>query len=100
MAEVTFLDKVKTALRISHTKLDDDIQLSIDAAEAEMIRAGVDAESVDTDDPLIAKAVITFVKQFYANDQTEAEKYAAAWQMQLDNLRKSAGYRAEADDGE
>ena len=55
------LDKVKRALRISHSLLDDDITETINAARAEMIRSGVaEAKAKDDNDSLIVSAVKTY----------------------------------------
>lgn len=93
---VNMLGTVKTALRITHSKLDSDISLNIDAATAEMIRAGVrETAAVNMEDPLIQTAIVTYCKASYAKDTNEADKYSESFKYQLENLRKTAFYNAE-----
>lgn len=90
------LDKVKLALRITHTLLDSTIEDSIETARAELIRSGVSVEKAnDDDDNLIVQAIITYCMSIHANVSDLAlERYNQSWLYQLDNLRKSAEYRA------
>ena len=82
--------RVKTALRISHDRLDGEIARQIEAARAEMIRAGVRPD-VKIDDPLIEDAVLTWCQ--YKMAPRDNERYFEAWEYQVDCLRKSEGYR-------
>lgn len=90
------LDKVKLALRITHTLLDSTIEDSIETARAELIRSGVSVDKAnDDDDNLIVQAIITYCMSIHANVSDLAlERYNQSWLYQLDNLRKSAEYRA------
>lgn len=83
------LEKVKLALRITHTLLDDDITETIAQARAEMVRAGVKSEVADSNNLLVEGAIKTFCQMHYSNDSKMAEGYARSWEYQLDNLRKS-----------
>lgn len=83
------LDKVKLALRITHTLLDSDIQDTIDTARAEMVRAGVDPNLANGDNKLVEQCIKTYCAYNYANDLKMAEGYKASFDYQLDNLRKS-----------
>lgn len=90
------LEKVKLALRINHGKLDSDIEDTIEAARAEMVRAGISQKkTTDSEDKLITQAIKTYCKWQHSNDQKLAEGYEKSWLYQLDNLRKSSGYRAK-----
>ena len=86
------LENVKTALRISHNKLDSDILETIAAAKAEMVRAGIIAGAVDYDDPTIVEAIKTYCKYSYAPDVGIRDGYFTSWQYQLDCIRKTASY--------
>lgn len=90
------LDKVKLALRITHTKLDTDIQESIDTAKKEMERAGIIASAIVDTDVLILDAIKTYCKYSYASDENMREGYFNSWQYQLDCLRKTEAYNTEA----
>lgn len=85
---MTLVDKVKLALRITHTLLDTDIAETITLARAEMQRAGVDSALAASDNPLVEGAIKTFCLSVYT-DKDKAEMYFKSWQYQLDNLRKS-----------
>lgn len=85
---MTLVEKVKLALRISHTLLDADIAETITLARAEMTRAGVNPALSESDNPLVEGAIKTFCLSKYT-DKDKAESYFESWQYQLDNLRKS-----------
>lgn len=84
------LNKVKLALRISHTLLDTDIEETIAQARAEMVRAGVVSDVAESDNLLIEGAIKTYCLMHYANDSKMADGYARSWEYQLENLRKSS----------
>lgn len=84
------LSKVKLALRISHTLLDNDIEDTIATAKEEMVRAGIDREVAESDNSLIEMAIKTYCQYIYANDVKKAEGYLQSWSYQLDNIRKSS----------
>ena len=84
---------VKTALRVSHGRLDDEIQDMIDAARAEMVRVGVlsDAAQKD-DDPLVRDAIKVYCQMRFTTDMGRYDRLDQSWQYQLDCLRKSKGF--------
>lgn len=89
------LESVKKALRISHSVLDDDIKENIEAAKAELIRAGCDPELVTAgEDALVLRAVKTYCLEHFCDDMAKAEKYHTSFELQLDSMRKSANYKA------
>lgn len=89
------LEKVKLALRISHTLLDADIMDTINTARAEMVRVGIDNQKANDDsDALIVQAIKTYCLWQYSNDVKMQEGFLKSWQYQLENLRKS-NYGAE-----
>lgn len=90
------LEKVKLALGLTTTAYDDDITDDIAAARAELIRSGVASSKASSDtDPLITKAIKTYCQKEYS-EGSEAERFTKAWESQLDNIRKSAGYMVES----
>lgn len=95
---MALFDDVKTALRISHTKLDLEIQDTIDAAKAEMERAGIVSTAISDTDPLITAAIKTYCKYTFASDMKMSDGFFNSWQYQLDCLRKSSGYMAVIED--
>lgn len=94
MAEtITILQRVKTALRITHTVLDDEINLVIAGARAEMERNGIaSTKAADDSDSLIALAIISYSLYWFSNDERQKAELFNAWQYQLDNLRKTFSY--------
>lgn len=92
MADLSTLQKVKLALRISHTALDTEIQATIDTAKAEMARAGMLSTAIVETDALILDAVKTYCKYSFASDENQREGYFTSWQYQLDCLRKTEAY--------
>ena len=92
------LQKIKDRLRISHTKLDSEIEDTIKAARAEMVRAGVsERKANDEADNLILQAVKTYCLWNYANDSKVAEGYKKSWEYQLENIRKTPDYAERGD---
>jgi uncharacterized phage protein (predicted DNA packaging) len=90
------LEAVKKTLRITHTKLDDSIQDTINTARAELIRLGILASKAEDDeDPLIRDAIKTFCQMSYTDDEKKREMFYKSWEVQADGLRKSSGYRKE-----
>lgn len=83
------LEKVKLALRITHTLLDSDIEETIALARAEMTRAGVNSSLAESDNSLVEGAIKTYCLFKYANDTKMTEGYFKSWEYQLDNIRKS-----------
>lgn len=86
------LDSVKTALRISHNKLDTEITETIETAKKEMERVGVDVAKIINTDPLISDAIKTFCKYSFHSDLKMREGFFNSWQYQIDCLRKSKDY--------
>lgn len=90
------LERVKKAIRISHDHLDDEILETIDAARAEMVRAGVSEDAAYSETlELVNKFILTYCQAEYASDKAMADKFEISWKYQLDNLRKTVGYMAE-----
>lgn len=86
------LGKVKTALRITHNYLDNDILDTIATSRMELIRSGVAVDVANSDDELIERAIKTYCLSVYAPDLKERDGYALSFAYQCDNLRKSANY--------
>lgn len=79
------------ALRLSTsagTLLLTEIQNNIEAARAELIRAGVSEEKVQEEDSLVQQAIIDYVLM-EMNTEDQYDRYLNAFQYQMDNLRKS-----------
>jgi len=94
VAELTTLEKVKLALRITHVKLDTEITATINTAKAEMIRAGLMSALVVETDDLVLDAIKTYCKYSFASDEKMRDGYFTSWQYQLDCLRKTEKYNS------
>lgn len=94
------IDSVKTALRISHGKLDDDISQHISACLADMKRLGIsvpdDIEEVN-DIPLVFAAVKIYCMAQY-DFLNKGEQYKKQYEKLRDTLSLSGNYREGDED--
>lgn len=84
------LQKVKTALRIKHTALDDDIADNIHACLLDLKVHGV--EYAGPEDVLIQNAVKLYCKAEYTDDPAKAEKFGQRYEKLRDCLKAAEGY--------
>ena len=114
------LDDVKTALRVSGTALDFEVQDLIDAAKADLKIYGINTEKtitvivdqtpeptegnpepeqvlveMEVMDPLIKRAITVYCKAHFGWDNPEADRFAQSYTMLKQHLALSAEY-AEA----
>lgn len=88
------LSKVKRALRISHNKLDEDIQDDITACLADLKTCGI-AEPKE-EDPLILKAIKLYCLGHLTDDVTKSAEYLRLYDHHKGFLMSAKGYgRAE-----
>lgn len=90
------LTKIKTALRISHDRLDDDIQADIDACLADLKLCGI-VHAPDTD-PLILNAVKLWCRSLYTDDTAKGAEYLRRYDALKGSLQMASGYGREASD--
>lgn len=83
------LVEYKTALRITHDRLNDDIQSNVEACKKDMERVGI--TKTDDTDPLIHKVIELFLKWQY-NFMGEGEKYERAYKEMRDGLSLCGEY--------
>ena len=83
------LNAVKSSMRISHSKSDQDILKLIDAAFADLIRSGADERVVRNDNPLVVQAVIVYCKREFTDDVNKHNRFNLSYQQMLDEIRKS-----------
>ena len=94
---MALINDVKTRLRISHDKLDGDLEQAIAAARSELARVGVDVDATLDSDPLIVEAIKTYCQHGFTDDVKEKEGYWKSWETQVDGLRKSRTYMRSRD---
>lgn len=90
------LTKIKTALRISHDRLDADIQADIDACLADLKLCGI-VHAPDTD-PLILNAVKLWCRSLYTDDTAKGAEYLRRYEALKGSLQMASGYGREASD--
>lgn len=83
------LDTVKTALRINHNKLNDEITRLIAAAQSDMIRVGVAESVINAGGSLVTQAVVTYCLMNMTEEVSLIDKYARAYEIQIDGIRKA-----------
>ena len=95
---MTIFQKVKLALRISHSLLDSEITDVIKSARLEMIRAGVDQTVANGSSELVETAIKTYALSYFAGNLGDGEKYMESFKYQLDCIRKSENVGGGASD--
>lgn len=95
MAELTrdsiqliLVEKVKRDLRISHSKLDEDIQDNIEACKLDMERVGINPLKSDL---LMEKAIKLYCRWQY-NFENQADRYMNAYQSLRNALSLCGDY--------
>lgn len=89
MQEDLSLEKVKKDLRISHSKLDEDIQDNIEACRLDLKRVGID---VNKSDVLLEKSIKLFLRWQY-NFENQADRYRNAYESLRNALSLCEDYR-------
>ena len=86
-----FLDTVKMALRITTDVFDDELILLILAGAKDLGIAGVDIESLSDEDPLVARALITYCKANFGLPD-DYDRLKASYDEQKAQLSNATGY--------
>ena len=92
------LSKIKTSLRISHDKLDDDVRDTIAACLADLKVCGLRDEVLDTSKellPLILVAIKLYCKADYTDDTAKAARYREGYDNLKSCLMMAEGYSYE-----
>jgi hypothetical protein len=87
---MTALVKIRQALRISHTALDDDIQADIEACMADL--AVVSVVHADITDSLIFNAVKLWCRSLYTDDTAKGAEYLRRYEALKACLMMAEGY--------
>lgn len=91
---MTTLEKIKLSLRISHSKLDEDIQSDIDACLADLRVCGV--VYADESDPLMFNALKLYLRSMYTDDTAKGAEYLRRYDALKACLMNAEGYGWEA----
>ena len=84
------LSKIKQGLRISHAKLDEDIQADIDACLADLRVVGI--KHKDATDPLVFNAVKLWCRSLYTDDTAKSAEYMKRYEALKACLMMAEGY--------
>ncbi|TCT23388.1 putative phage protein (predicted DNA packaging) [Melghiribacillus thermohalophilus] len=95
---MALLDDVKLALRISNSAFDNEINDLIEAAKADLILSGVEETRLDVTDPLIKRAIKTYVKAQFGFDNPDAERLQQSYEMLKMHLTLSTEYTPAEDE--
>lgn len=96
--DYNLLQKVKTYLRRSHDKLDEDLNDTIAACLADLKVCGVQVPASDDNqemDPLILNAVKLYCKAEDTDDPAKAAEYRRRYDTLKSCLMMAEGYREE-----
>lgn len=88
------LAKIKQGLRISHGKLDEDIQADIDACLADLCVCGI-INTRETDQ-LIFNAIKLYCRSLYTDDAAKGAEYLRRYEALKSCLMMAEGYGWEA----
>lgn len=89
------LIKIKSALRIKHTALDEDILSDIEACLKDLEVCGITHADLDAD-PLIFNAVKLYCRSLYTDDPAKGAEYLRRYEALKGSLQMASGYGREA----
>lgn len=101
MAEVQtnrLLEDAKLCLRITSDVYDTEIEMLIDAAQADMERVGVKPTLIQSDAPLVKQAVMCWVKWHFGYDNSEATRFGSSYRSIVASLLNSQANIATEDE--
>lgn len=95
---MALLDDIKVAMRITTNAFDRELHDLIAAAQSDLKLSGVAPTKAENDaDPLIRRAIITYVKANFGWDNPEAERFAKSYDMLKAHLTLSQEYITAGD---
>lgn len=96
----SYLESVRKYMRLTHIAHDSEIKDLINAARADLVLGGVlEEKALDESDPLILRAVGTYVKAEFGLDNEDSEKYRAAYKELRNGLTLSDSYISSSEEG-
>ena len=93
--ESAILTAVKTALHVTDSDLDDELNAYISEALEDMRRVGVTAATDDTESPLVTGCVVLYVK-WMVSYLGEPERFQKHYERRRDALSQGSDYNAES----
>lgn len=96
----SYLASVRKYMRLTTTAHDQELKDLINAARADLVLGGVlEVKATDENDPLIKRAVATYVKAEFGLDNEDADKYRASYREQRNGLTLSDDYIKATEEG-
>ena len=95
---MTTLEKIKLTIRISHDKLNEDIQADIDACLADLRLCGI--IYAGEEDPLVYNAIKLWCRSLYTDDPEKGAEYLRRYESLKACLMVAEGYGWEATEDE
>ena len=86
------LEKIRQRVRFSSNVFDSELSDLIDECKADLALSGV--VQIDDNDPLILRAVSTYVRQYYETDNVKAERLQKSYDSIKSHLSLSGDYSA------
>lgn len=85
------IDKVKAALRLTVNNYDEELAALIKAAVGDLRLVGIDLASVNTNDPLVIMAVITYCRMHFGSPE-DFDRLKRSYDEQKAQLMTASGY--------
>ena len=94
MVTLAFLSELRQRMRIEGSEFDSELKALIEAARAELRRAGIRRSCVNEEqDALITEAIVTYVKaEFGLTEAKERQGYSDAFESKCRKLALSSDY--------
>lgn len=88
---MALIDEIKLILRISNDAYNDEIEMLINAAQADMLRVGVEEAYVNApkDNPLVKHAIACYCKANFGYDETDATRFDASYRQLVADMLNS-----------
>lgn len=90
------LVQVKASLRISHDKLDSQIEADVEACRSDLSLCGI--VYADESDPLILNAIKLWCRSFYTDDVVKSAEYMKRYDALKSCLMMAEGYGRPRED--
>jgi len=90
------LEDVKERLRITSDSFDVEVEELIEACKEDLVQSGVASSSIDEDDYLIKRAIITYCKAYFGADNPDYDRLVQAYNLIKTHLAMSSDYNTEA----
>lgn len=96
----SYLTRVRRYMRLTTTAHDQELKDLINAARADLVLGGVlEVKAEDEKDPLVLRAVATYVKAEFGLDNEDADKYRDSYREQRNALTLSDAYIKTTEEG-